>query len=472
MAGGLHPRVETYDAGVRVTGRTRLLVAVALLASIVGCTEETDTGIDVGAATRGTVVEVVEAPGTVTAKASATLSAPADGTIAVLRVQDGTRVKARRVVLEINSPEAQDRLRQAQQADAQAAAAADVSVPGIDLATTAGRSDERARDAFTQAREVARGIEDKEARAAALARLAEAEADYAAARADADRTLARFNAGLASLSQALSSLASAQRVQTAAALDLAQSTVDALTVRAPIAGVVTLASASASAGTPSGLDSLGLPSGLADAASALGSGAGGSSESVGPVSVGSPVTSGQPIVTITDSSELSLAAEVDETDVLLVQPGTPAVAEFDALPGASYPAEVVSVDLAPAPSARGGVAYRVRLTLTAGETLDGQAAPPPLPGMSAIVELAVREATDVVTVPVSAVFRDATGDAVWRVEDGVARRQAVEVGAQGAEAVEIRSGLAVGDEVVVRGADVVVEGDLVSDTDGTGTPAP
>lgn len=460
---------ETYDVEVRLTGPTRLLVGVALLGVLSGCTSQPEPSVEVGAAALGTVVETVEAPGTVTAKASATLSAPADGTVAAIAVADGNPVEAGQVVLEIASPEAQDRLRQAQQADAQAAAAAEVSIPAVDLSTTASRSDDRAQEAFAQARTVAEAIEDEQARAEALGRLAEAEADYAAARADADRTVARFNAGLASLGEALSSLASAQRVQTAAALELAQRTVDSLTVTAPIAGTVTLGTASSAGGGSSGLDSLGIPSDLADAASALGGGASGSSESVGPLSIGSPVVSGQPIVTITDSSVLSLAAEVDETDVLLVQPGTPAVAEFDALPGARYDAQVTSVDLSPTPSPRGGVSYRVRLTLGAGELLDGQPAPTPLPGMSAVVELAVREAVDVVTVPSAAVFRDATGDAVWRVDDGVSRRQPVELGAQGEELVEIRSGLAEGDLVVVRGADVVSEGDPVT---GASSPSP
>ena len=62
------------------------------------------------------------------------------------------------------------------------------------------------------------------------------EAQYAAARAQAQDAVRQFNAGLGSLSNAIGSLASAQRVQTRAAVAAAQRTVDALTVRAPIAG--------------------------------------------------------------------------------------------------------------------------------------------------------------------------------------------------------------------------------------------
>ena len=429
---------------------------------LAGCSSDPATDIVVGEVTRGTVVEQVQAPGAVTAKASASVTAPASGVVAALEVGDGEQTDVDALVVRISSPAAQEQLAAAQQADAQAAAAAQVVLPGIDGLASSQRADARAREAFDKAVEVAESIEDDTLKAESLARLAEAEADYATARADADRVLGQFNSGLASLGDALSSLAEAQRVQTRAAVEVAQSTVDALDVVSPIAGTVTLASASASGGTGAapglaGLGGLGLPDDLGDAAAAL-TAPDGAGEAVGPIQVGSPVTSGQTLFTVTDSSALSLTAEVDETDVLLVAPDTPATAELDALPGTSYQASVTSVDLAPNPSARGGVSYRVRLSLGAGESLDGQSAPPPLPGMSAVVALTIREAVDVLTVPSAAVFRDADGDAVWRVRDGVARRQPVELGAQGQDAVEVVSGVSLGDEVVVSGADLVTDG--------------
>ncbi len=73
---------------------------------------------------------------------------------------------------------------------------------------------------------------------------------------------------------------------------------------------------------------------------------------------GRPVTSGQPILTVTDTSTLSLTAQVDETDVLLVQAGVPASAELDAVPDAPYDAAVASIDPTPTTSSRGGVTYR------------------------------------------------------------------------------------------------------------------
>ncbi|MFZ0160246.1 MAG: efflux RND transporter periplasmic adaptor subunit, partial [Kineosporiaceae bacterium] len=179
------------------------------------------------------------------------------------------------------------------------------------------------------------------------------------------------------------------------------------------------------------------------------------------VEVGSPVTAGSALLTITDVSTLSLSASVDETDVLLVRSGVAADVELDAVPGASYAATVRSVDLQPTTSARGGVSYLVRLGLSAGRTDSGAAAPAPRPGMSAVVRLKVRTATDAISVPAAAVFRDGARDAVWVLQDGTARRREVDLGAQGDDLVEVARGLSVGESVVVKGADRVADGQRV-----------
>jgi HlyD family secretion protein len=426
---------------------------------VAGCSADEESGVRVAEVTRGTVVEVVEAPATVTARAAATLTAAAAGTVAEIVVPDGGRVDAGQVVLRIDSPEAEQTLAAALEADSQAAASAQVDVPGLAPSEAAARADERAAESMDAARAAAAEIPDEAARTQALASLARAEADYAALRADAERAVQRFNAGLGSLAEALGSLSQAQRVQTQAAVGVAQRTVDALVVVSPVSGIVSLGTAGASSGGGTSLP--GLPPELAGAAEeALGS-AGSSGSAQGPVTtltVGAPVSAGQTVVTVTDVSSLSLAAQVDETDVLLVTPGVPATAELDALPGATYEATVASVDVAPSSGTAGGVSYLVRLALEGGSTDDGDPAPTPLPGMSAVVDLRVREAADVVAVPVSAVIREGDRDAVWVVVDDVVRQRFVRLGAQGETTVEVREGLRVGERVVVEGADRVSDG--------------
>lgn len=346
-------------------------LAVLLLA---GCSESDAAPVQTGTVTRSTVSEVVEAAGTVTARATSAVVSPADGTVASVAVADGAQVRAGDVLLRLSSPSAQQALSQALAA----------------------------------------------------------------------------NAVAGSTGAAGQALAGAQ-------LQQARATVDALTVRAPIAGVVTLgAGAPASGGGDlSGL--LGsLPSALQGAAgAALGGGsAPASSTTTNELSPGSPVGTGTPLLTVTDLSTLGIAAEVDETDVLMVEAGTEAEVELDALPGIPFTATVTSVDLAPTASTGGGVGYRVRLSLE-------KAQPAPRPGMSAVVDLQVRTSEQVLAVPSAAVVRDGGKDAVFVVEDGRVQRVEVSLGAQGEDLVEVTRGLEGGEQVVVRDADRLEDGQAV-----------
>jgi HlyD family secretion protein len=198
--------------------------------------------------------------------------------------------------------------------------------------------------------------------------------------------------------------------------------------------------------------------GVAGAAGAVGSGANAGVVGVDDVlAVGDRVSTGDAVVTIVDVSEIGLQGEVDETDVLLVTPGVAADIELDAAPGVPYHATVRTVDLLPTPSARGGVAYRIRLAFTAGAD-EGQQPPTPRPGMSAVAHLRVRTAEGAVSVPASAVFTSELGNTVWVLRDGRAERQRVDLGVQGEDLVEIRSGVLPGDRVVVAGTDKVAAG--------------
>jgi HlyD family secretion protein len=371
----------SYDDVVRPSFPCRRLGAgaVVVLLAATGCSGDEGGGVRVATVGRATVTEVVEAPATVTAKATAEVRSAADGRVGELTVTEGQRVRAGRVLLRITSPRAERQLRDA---------------------------------------------------------------------------VRRFNAGLGSLAAAVGSLSSAQRVQTRAAVAAAERTVEALTVRAPISGAVSLTAGSESA--DAGTDLLDqLPDDVREQAGPLLGGEAGGTSVSGTLSRGQPVRSGQVLLRITDDSALSLTAQVDETDVLLVEPGVQARAELDAVPDAGYAAEVATVDPTPVTSARGGVTYTVRLSLGPGTDRDGRTAPEPRPGMSAVVDLLVRTARDVVAVPAPAVFRDGRRDAVWVVRRGVARLRHVRVGAQGDDRVQVVEGLEGGERVVVRGADRV-----------------
>lgn len=449
-------------------GATAAVAVSAVL--LTGCTGGS-SGIQTAAVGRSTVSEVVEAPATVQAAATATLSSPATGTVEAVFVKDGERVAAGTLLVRISSPQTQAQLTQARSALAQV----DSSAPASPAQLSGGaqtQADTAAQSAFDAARKAAAGIADPRLKAAALTQITTAEHQYQLAAAQARAAIAAINSGIGNLNTAIASLTAAQRVQAQAAVQLAQSAVDALDVTAPIAGTVQLGgSGSGSGGSAQSGSDLGaalsqLPADQQQqAASALGGAAptgSGQVQTTGPVTVGTPVSTGTTLATIVDVSTLSLQADVDETDVFLVKPGVKAQAQLDAVPGAQYPATVASVALSPTQSARGGVSYRARLTLTSGTMPDGSRAPTPRPGMSAVADLQVRTARDAVSVPATAIVRDGNRDAVWVVDGTRARRRTVTVGTQGADQVAITAGLRVGDQVVVRGADKVREGQALS----------
>jgi multidrug efflux pump subunit AcrA (membrane-fusion protein) len=449
---------------VRRAPLAALLTAAVLTLTAASC-ESADDGVATDAVRRATFAEVVDVPASVTARAAAVVTAPADGRVVKLTVTSGVRVKRNQVIAVIDSKAARTRL-----ADAKAALnAANAGLGGIgvpDLGGVQTQVDRAAAESFASARAAAGHVSDAKVRAALLAQVKSAQKHYDAISATARRVVGQVESGLAGVGDAVAALGAAQRVQAKAAYDLAKAAVDALTLRAPIAGVVQVGGAAGGGSSGSITDLLGAVTagGVGSPAGpAAGSGATGASAPLPGVddvlAVGDVVGVGTPVATIVDVSELGLVGEVDETDVLLVSPGLDAEVELDAAPGASYSAKVSSVDLLPTPSTRGGVAYRIRLSLDVGRAADGdQRAPTPRPGMSAVAHLRVREATDAVAVPAAAVFGSGGRDVVWVVRDGKAVEQPVRVGVQGVDLVQILDGVADGEVVVVSGTDRVQAG--------------
>jgi len=440
-------------------------VTAALVSFGVAACTGSPGAVSVGSAARSDVTEIVDSSATITAKAVATLTAPAAGTVATLAVAPGATVQPGQVVAVIDSPSAQQQL---QEATTTLAAARNTGGGGFsggtDLAAAQKRTDDAAAKAFDSARQAASAVGDPAVRDALLAQLDAAAQQYASLAATSRSLVNSVQRGIGNVSAAVSALGAAQRAQAQSAYDLARSTVDSLTLRAPIAGVVQFGGASSGAAGGGSLTNLlgSLGGGSGSAAGAAGA-AGGTGAAAGPgvddaAAVGTQVGVGSPIATIVDVSSLGLIAQVDETDILLVSPGVPANVELDAAPGATYHATVQNIDVLPTTSTSGGVAYRVRLSLGAGTYSDGRPAPTPRPGMSAVAHLSVRQAHDTVTVPAAAVFSVDGHDAVWLVRGGKAVQTPVTVGVQGQDRVEISHGIGAGDQIVVRGTDLVKDG--------------
>jgi multidrug efflux pump subunit AcrA (membrane-fusion protein) len=447
----------------RVTIRRGIPPLLVLLA-LTGCTSQEPANIQLADVSRAPVTEIVEAPATIGARATATLRSPAQGTIAKLYVRDGDHVRKGQLLVKISSPQAKDQLSQARKATKTvrpASLAQNVSLPSFDTTSL----DRQVAVHFAKARKEAKKVKDRQARKQLLNAIDLAQAQQKAQTralgqitAQLNRSISGILSGVTSgLSSSMASLQAASQTQAKAAVKAAESTVKSLTVKAPFGGVVTLGRASGGGGGTGGLGSLlsQLPGGgqqtpaLPSSDSATGG---------GPVAKGVPVSAGDSIVTVTDVSRLTLSADVDETDVLLVERGTKAAVELDAVPGATYAAEVTGVGVIPTGSGTGGVSYPVQLTLGPGAFDDGSQAPTPKPGMSAVTRLTVRESPSAVAAPASAIVSSGRESVVWLVRNGTAERRTVKLGAQGDAVVEVLSGLSVGDHIVVKGADSVRQG--------------
>ncbi|MFC4529815.1 efflux RND transporter periplasmic adaptor subunit [Sphaerisporangium dianthi] len=453
-----------------------LLIGLSLLVS--ACSQDETPKVQIGEARRAPVSEVVEAPGTVGARATATMRSPAAGTVAKLYVHDGDTVEKGEILARISSPQAEEQLRQARGAQRQAsrpvrfggaAPAPSIRLAGLNLTSSLDRKVARG---FAKARSAARKIGDRRVRAQLLTAIDAAETQHRAQRAALDQitqgltrsvnqTLSQVSgqigAGLGGLAASMSSLQAASKSQAKAAVKVANATVKGLTVKAPFDGVVTLGGASGGGGPDLGSLLGQLPAGLSgQAGAAAGASGAATGTSGGTIAAGVPVAAGDAIATVTDVSELTLSADVDETDVLLVTRGVKAEAELDAVSGATYRAKVAGIGVTPKEGTTGGVSYPVRLTLGEGAYDDGGEAPPPKPGMSAVVRLTVRESPDAVAVPAASIVSSGKESVVWVVRgDGTAERRVVKLGAQGDALVEVAGGVAPGERVVVKGADTV-----------------
>ncbi|WP_308120922.1 efflux RND transporter periplasmic adaptor subunit [Paractinoplanes bogorensis] len=429
---------------------------LVLIASTAASCDEKQIGVRLGEAARGTVSEIVEAPGSVTARAAATVSAPAAGTLDDLRVEAGQRVSKGQVLAVIDAPELEARRRSAQRALDEASRGGGVAVGGTSAFTAVRRkTDKQAADAFQLARDAAGKITDPQLREVLLKQVDAARSQYDAASAAAGAALRSVQRGVASLGQAVSSLSAAQRLQAQQAYELADAAVEALTLRSPSAGVVQLGGTSSAPSASSLTDLLSSGGGPAAPAAAL------PGVDVA-VPKGAYVAAGTPLFTVVDVSRLGLTAEVDETDVLLVKAGVKATVELDAATGSSYQATVRAIDLLPTTSSRGGVSYKVRLDLGSGKDAIGATAPTPRPGMSAVVRLQVREADDAVTVPASAIINVDGKDTVWAVQGERYERVPVTLGVQGEDVVQVTDGLNAGQRIAVTGADEIQPGDRPS----------
>lgn len=272
-------------------------------------------------------------------------------------------------------------------------------------------------------------LDDAQARlslSAAKSSLSAAKDNLATAVANAATATTTANGQTQSQGQSVKQL-QAQVDQSNVSVDQAQQALNNTTLVAPGDGTVT--AVNGTVGSRAGSSSSSSSGGAA-------SGAGGSASS----SSSTSTTSG--LIVITNLSTLQVRANLAEIDVAKVKAGQDATVTLNALPDTPQPAKVASVDLTATSGTNSVVTYGVTLTLTQ----------PPAqlrPGQSASVSITVARADNALTIPSAAMQTVGDTHTVTVQVNGVDTRRNIEIGVRSESLVEVTSGLAEGDQVVL-----------------------
>ncbi|OEH86414.1 hypothetical protein BHU72_13430 [Desulfuribacillus stibiiarsenatis] len=167
--------------------------------------------------------------------------------------------------------------------------------------------------------------------------------------------------------------------------------------------------------------------------------------------VGMKLRGGEPVAKIESHQPLYARAEIAEHELIYVQNRK------------SFPLQVTVLNetldsqllfISPSPkSGKNGYKMELQIANNHNHKL--------LPGMSAQLVLSDDRSQEVMTVPNSALFRDADEYHVFTVKEGKAVKTLVEIGRRNKEYVEIISGLTSEDAVVVLGQNQLEDGDIV-----------
>jgi len=165
-------------------------------------------------------------------------------------------------------------------------------------------------------------------------------------------------------------------------------------------------------------------------------------DTVNPSSPGIQVLPGGANYTIVDPSSVYFDAEVEETDLPNVSVGQNVNIKLDAYPDATLSGEVAVVGMVAFTSSTGGNAYHIRINLPDNSAQKFKV------GMQGDSDIVFDTVPNVIKVFSSAVVSENAKNYVWLVENGIAKKTAVEVGSTSSDETEIKSGLSEGQTVI------------------------
>lgn len=175
-----------------------------------------------------------------------------------------------------------------------------------------------------------------------------------------------------------------------------------------------------------------------------------------------PVIAGAGLLTIGHPDDLEIVADLLSTDAVRLAPGNRAMVDRWG-GGRSLKAQVSKIEPAAYTkvSALGIEEQRVDVVF---DLLTPTEERPSLgDGFSVYLRIVEWEAENVLTVPLSAMFRQGNDWAVFRAEGGVAYAQPIEIGRRNAVSAQIIDGLSKGDRVIMHPHDAIRDGVTITE---------
>jgi len=164
--------------------------------------------------------------------------------------------------------------------------------------------------------------------------------------------------------------------------------------------------------------------------------------------VGDVISPGEPIVKIQDTSQFFLWGQLPAIYLNRVKPGQTIQVSFPDVPGLHLQSKIEAINAAVNSESQ---TAKIRATLKNKNHLLKK-------NMLATIHIVTRAVQRGLLLPRKAVLRDTKGDFVFLKMNGKAHRQAVGIGLQTLDTLEIRSGLAPTDSVILTGNYELKEG--------------
>jgi len=167
---------------------------------------------------------------------------------------------------------------------------------------------------------------------------------------------------------------------------------------------------------------------------------------------------GTPILRIVNMDQVKVVVNVIERDFSKIKLNQKALASVGAYPNETFAGKITLISPTINPMTR---TASVEITIpNRNHRLK--------PGMFAEVDIIVREKADAILIPTYAVLEQSDVNRVFVLANGKAASQKIQVGADQGESVEVLSGVAIGDSLIVAGHHRISSGETVRVIEGGG----